>query len=93
MALLDEVIDTAVDDKVSIATLLRKCLVLEQQFHNEKFRIWLDRELDGYEPSDELPSYRKFRAISYGLFLGMAVGISISNPCRYMFSTRMIEIR
>jgi len=30
MALLDDIIETATDDKVPIGTLLRKCLVLEQ---------------------------------------------------------------
>jgi AbiTii len=41
--LLDEIINAAVDNKVPIGTLLRKCLVLEQQVKNEKFRAWLDR--------------------------------------------------
>ena len=48
MTLLDEIIDAAGDEKVPIGTLLRKCLVLEQQVKNEKFKAWLDRELDGY---------------------------------------------
>jgi hypothetical protein len=48
MRLLDEIIDAAADEKVPIGTLLRKCLVLQQQVKNEKFRAWLDRELDGY---------------------------------------------
>ena len=55
MRLLDEIIDAAVDEKVPIGTLLRKCLVLEQQVKNEKFRVWLDRELDGYDQIEELP--------------------------------------
>jgi hypothetical protein len=70
MTLLEAIIDAAIDDKVPIGTLLRKCLVLEQQVKNEKFRAWLNKELDGYDREDELPSYRNFRAVSYGLFLG-----------------------
>jgi len=58
MRLLDEIIDAAADEKVPIGTLLRKCLVLQQQVKNEKFRAWLDRELDGYDQMEELPPYR-----------------------------------
>ena len=55
MALLDEIIEAATDDEVPIGTLLRKCLVLEQSNPNEKFRVWLDRELDGYEGMTNCP--------------------------------------
>jgi len=67
MTLLDEIIDAAVDEKVPIGTLLRKCLVLEQQVKNEKFRVWLDRELDG-DDQEELPPYRVFNCVNKGLF-------------------------
>ena len=70
MSLLDDIIKAATDDAVPIGTVLRKCLVLEQLFKNEKFKIWLNKELDGYEFGDELPPYRDFNAISYGIFLG-----------------------
>jgi hypothetical protein len=72
MALIDDIIDAATDDKVPIGTLLRKCLVLEQQVKNEKFKTWLNRELNGYEKVEDLPSYRTFRSVSYGIFLGIA---------------------
>jgi hypothetical protein len=70
MALLDDIIEAATDDKVPIGNLLRKCLVLEHQLKNEKFKVWLDKELDGYSKEEELPSYRVFHAISYGHFIG-----------------------
>jgi hypothetical protein len=73
MILLDEIIDAAVDEKVPIGTLLRKCLVLEQQVKNEKFRAWLDRELDGYDQMEELPPYRVFNCVNKGLFIGIAM--------------------
>ena len=73
MTLLDEIIDAAVDKKVPIGTLLRKCLVLEQQVKNEKFRAWLDHELDGYDQIEELPPYRVFNCVNKGLFIGIAV--------------------
>ena len=78
MALLDDIIDAATDDKVPIGTLLRKCLVLEQVFKNEKFKVWLNKELDGYDHQEELPSYRTFNAISYGHFIGI-MGRQLNN--------------
>jgi AbiTii len=73
MALLDDIIDAAVDEKVPIGTLLRKCLVLEQQVKNKKFRAWLDRELDGYDQMEELPPYRVINCENKGLFIGTTV--------------------
>jgi hypothetical protein len=78
MSLLDGIIEAATDEKVPIGTLLRKCLVLEQTFKNEKFRVWLNKELDGYDNEDELPPYRVFGAISYGHFIG-SFGRQLSN--------------
>jgi hypothetical protein len=73
MTLLDGIIETAVDEKVPIGTLLRKCLVLEQQVKNKKLRAWLDRELDGYDQQEELPPYRVFNCVNKGLFIGLTV--------------------
>ena len=76
MRLLDEIIDAAADEKVPIGTLLRKCLVLQQQVKNEKFRAWLDRELDGYDQMEELPPYRVFNCVNKGLFFGIAMRLN-----------------
>jgi hypothetical protein len=70
MKLLDEIIEGAVSDAFPIGTVLRKCLVLEQQVKNEKFRAWLNNELDGYPDRDELPEYRVVNTISRGFFTG-----------------------
>ncbi|WP_316187967.1 MULTISPECIES: hypothetical protein [unclassified Bradyrhizobium] len=73
MALLNEIIEAATDDKVPVGTLLRKCLVLEHQVRNEKFKRWLDQELDGYTGGqDEMPSYRVFNCVNRGNFIGSA---------------------
>jgi hypothetical protein len=78
MKLLDEIIEGAVSDTQPIGTVLRKCLVLERQVKNEKFRIWLNNELDGYDNVDELPDYRTINSIFRGFFIGFA-GSKISD--------------
>jgi hypothetical protein len=30
---------------------------------NKRFRTWVEKELDGYDQTDELPEYRRVRAI------------------------------
>lgn len=76
MALLDEIIDAAVDDKVPVGTLLRKCLILAHQVKNEKFTAWLDFELDGYSRDEDLPSYRVFNCVNRGIFLELTVRLN-----------------
>lgn len=79
MTLVDEIIELTSSDKEPIGNALRKCLILESQYPNEAFRAWLDKEMDGYDDeSEDLPSYRSFRAISYGHFIGIA-GRSLSD--------------
>lgn len=78
MKLLDDIIAMAADDKEPIGSLLRKCLILESQIRNEKFRAWLNLELDGYDRDreDEFPDYRVFNCVSKGDFLGETVQLN-----------------
>jgi hypothetical protein len=75
MKLLDDIIEMASDNKEPIGNLLRKCLVLERQLKNEKFRVWLDKELDGYDRDHEaeFPDYRVFNCVNRGNFYGLTV--------------------
>jgi len=78
VSLLDDIIALAVNDKGSIATLLRKCPVLAHQLKNERLKAWAEKELNGYEANDELPVYRKTAALAKGHFLG-SFGSQISH--------------
>lgn len=59
MQLLDEIIEQAVDDKTSLPTLLRKCLLLAHQLKNAKLKAWVEYELNGYPNVETLPEYRQ----------------------------------
>jgi AbiTii len=55
---------------------------------NKRFRTWVEKELDGYDQTDELPEYRRVRAIAKGHFLGgFCAQINISG-CLHLFLTR-----
>jgi hypothetical protein len=78
MQLLDEIINGAVDDKIPLPSLLRKCLLLAHKLKNAKLRAWAEYELNGYSDEASLPDYRKAPIRALGNFLGPA-GSSLKN--------------
>jgi hypothetical protein len=60
--LKEKIENVALDQKASIAALLRKVIILGGQAGSEEMRDWAGRELDGYGPEDELPRYRRLNA-------------------------------
>jgi hypothetical protein len=77
MQLLDEIIELAAREQGSVATLLRKCLVLAHALKNDRLKIWSANELNGYA-DDEVPEYRKAPAPAKGLFVG-PFGAQVNN--------------
>lgn len=70
MSLLRDIQNAALDSKVHLPDLLRKCKVLAVRLGNEDLKAWVDSELNGYGGNDSLPSYRSFRVESRGNFAG-----------------------
>ena len=70
MSLLREIQNAATDQSTNVATLLRKCKILAARLGNEEFKQWIENELNGYKPTDELPEYRVIETGSYGDFVG-----------------------
>lgn len=70
MSLLHEIRDDALDSKVNIADLLRKCKVLAFRLGNDEFKKWVDQELNGYSSKEDLPQYRILNVQSFGDFAG-----------------------
>jgi hypothetical protein len=52
----------ALDDSVSVATALRKCVALGGESRSEPLRDWATRELQGYSNDEDVPDYRKIGA-------------------------------
>ncbi|MDT3728833.1 hypothetical protein ROS62_29770 [Streptomyces sp. DSM 41972] len=59
---LEQLERAVLDDSTSLAAALRRCLMLGGYAHHQELRAWAQRELEGYETADELPSYRNVPA-------------------------------
>jgi hypothetical protein len=57
LPLLVQIDRDALDDRVPLATTLRKCPALGAQARNDELSDWASKELDGYRDRD-VPSYR-----------------------------------
>jgi hypothetical protein len=68
--ILDDLVNDALDEKKSLAQLLRRCLVLANQLRNEQLKTWANQELEGYSSSKGLPDYRVVPASAVGDFSG-----------------------
>jgi hypothetical protein len=53
---VEEIIELASSENASVATLLRKCLVLANTLNNDHLQSWAGKELIGYEQDDNEPT-------------------------------------
>lgn len=58
VGLLTQISEGVADDKVSVSSLLQKCILLGGQAGSEKLRDWARQELNGYEGFEGVPEYR-----------------------------------
>jgi hypothetical protein len=72
MKLVDEIIEMASDGNKPLADAMRKCLILAFDLKNDKLKDWVEKELNGYNRTDEIPEYRKVMLHSRGNFTGPA---------------------
>ncbi len=70
MKLIDDIITSVTQTKEPISDILRRCLVLAYKLKNDTLKSWVEKELNGYDSLDDLPSYRKASGVAKGLFLG-----------------------
>ena len=63
---------------IDLSSLLRKCKILSARLNHHEFKVWVEKELNGYESDEELPSYRIMKVMSKGHFSG-AFGSGLRN--------------
>jgi len=69
-ALLDDIINLAIDGKQPLPDILRKCLLLGHELKNDQLKTWANQELNGYESGRDVPEYRVIPAPAKGNFIG-----------------------
>jgi hypothetical protein len=69
-ALLDDIINLAVDGSQPLPDILRKCLLLGHELKNDRLKAWANAELDGYASEEDLPDYRIVPSPAKGNFIG-----------------------
>jgi hypothetical protein len=69
MKLINDIINELIDTEKSISSPLLKTKVLASRLQNETLLKWVSNELKGYENSDELPIYRKYKGNIVGTFI------------------------
>jgi AbiTii len=56
---VEDILSDAQGQSVPVATLLRRVKVAVSKLDNKKVEEWVDKELKGYSPEDEVPEYRR----------------------------------
>lgn len=69
MKLVNDIINELIDTEKTISSPLLKTKVLASRLQNETLLKWVSNELKGYENSDELPIYRKYKGNIVGTFI------------------------
>jgi len=69
-ALLDDIINLAVDGKQPLPDILRKCLLLGHELKNDLLKAWANQELNGYKSGKDIPEYRIIPSQARGSFIG-----------------------
>lgn len=69
-ALLDDIINLAIDGNQPLPDILRRCLLLGHELKNDQLKAWANAELNGYNSVEELPEYRIIPAFARGNFVG-----------------------
>lgn len=69
-ALLDDIINLAVNGNQPLPDILRKCLLLGHELKNEQLKTWANQELNGYRSGRDVPEYRIIPALARGNFVG-----------------------
>jgi len=58
-SLIEELQQHSLDRSISVEDLLRKAWVAAQKLGLTEFSAWVKKELEGYDPSDVIPAYRR----------------------------------
>ena len=88
MTLLREIQVAATDGQVGVSTVLRKAKILAARLHNQDFEDWVNRELNGYDDSTNLPPYRVIPITAKEADTALAAFARLAFPVARFFQRR-----
>ena len=53
-----QIIKDIANGAISLETALTRALVIASDIENDKFKEWIEKEISGYSPNDDIPEYR-----------------------------------
>lgn len=90
--LISQIVEDASNEEVGVSELLRKAIVASSRLNLTELRDWLQKEINGYNPADKIPSYRnlKGRPLYFNPYNGWQPLIFESVREEEIFSSRLI---
>lgn len=64
--IVEKLIENIADSKMEAGDILRNAKILAFNIDNADFKLWVDKESNGYEDKDVLPEYRIINTVLYG---------------------------
>lgn len=90
--LISEIVEDASNNQIDVSAILRKAIVASSRLNLTELRDWLQKEINGYSLSDEIPSYRNLegRPLYWNPYNGWQPLIFESAKEEQFFSSRLI---
>lgn len=64
--IVEKLIGNIADSKLDAGDILRNAKILAFNIDNAAFKLWVDKESNGYNDKDVLPEYRIIKTVLYG---------------------------
>ena len=64
--IVEKLIENIADSKMEAGDILRNTKILAFNIDNASFKLWVDKESNGYNDKDILPAYRIIKTVLYG---------------------------
>jgi len=81
-----KIIKELVNEEISIEKALKRILLLANDIENEDLKLWVEKELNGYDNGDDIPDYRILGSLSL-IYSGINGGFQVKNsplPMTYL---------
>lgn len=90
-----KIIKELVNEEITIEKALKRILLLANDIENEDLKMWVEKELNGYESGDDIPEYRIINSMNL-IYSGINGGFQVTRsplPMTYLSSESYDSIK